>query len=313
MKDSAEELARNCIPHVEEYYDLLRYESDPAGGYKLAPQSLPHITINRDGYRGKPFTGQEEVLLLGDSVTFGVGASSDEDRFSRYLETAAGRPVADASVRAYRVFQHYARLPALLERLPKTRRILLWCGYADLLYWVISGGSVDGAFGFAQRYNGEKPGIAARLWDRLGRKLRAKPASTAPAVRREPLEALVSQMTAHVRAIRDLCAAREIELTVLLQPFVRARPQRSEVLQICDGYERKTLQKFGKGWYELSQEFVQRFGSDLERMFPGNWIDCQALMGEEGYLDQVHLKEEAVRRLSQTLAERLFVNSGSVA
>ncbi len=306
-------LSRACIPHVEEYYDLLQYELDPVVGYRLRrPQNLPHITINADGYRGKPFTGQEEILLLGDSVTFGVGASSDEARFARFLETSAGKPVADASVRAYRVFQHYARLPLLLERLPQTRRMLLWCGYADLLFWVLSNGSVDGAFGFSQRY-GEKRGRgAAGLLQRLAGKLQPKPPAITPS-ERKPLEALVAQITAHIRALRDLSSARGIELTVLVQPFIRSRPERPQIREICDGYDEKTRRKFGAGWYELSEEFIRLFSRKLEEELPGRWVDCQPLITEEDFLDQVHLREEAAGRLARRLAERLFDRSLSVA
>ena len=301
-------LSRACVPHVEEYYDLLQYDPDPVDGYRLRPQKLPHITINADGYRGKPFTGQEEILLLGDSVTFGVGASSDEARFARFLETCAGRPVADASVRAYRVFQHFGRLPVLLERLPRTRRILLWCGYADLLFWVLSNGSVDGAFGFSQRYAEKKPRGAAGAWKRLTERFHPKPPAVASG-ERKPLESLTAQMMTHIRALRDLSASRGIELAILVQPFVRSRPERPQIRQICDGYEEKTREKFGTGWYGLSEEFIRLLRRGLEEEMPGRWVDCQPLVSEEDFLDQVHLKEEAAARLAGRLAERLFKRS----
>ena len=305
MKSSLDALSRACIPHVEEYYDLLQYEPDPTGGYRLRPQELPHIAISADGYRGKPFTGQEEILVLGDSVTFGVGASSDEARFARFLEAAAGRPVADASVRAYRVFQHFGRLPVLLERLPRIRRILLWCGYADLLFWVLSNGSVDGAFGFSKRYVEKKPQGAAGAWKRLTKRFHPKPPATAPG-ERQPLESLTAQMMTHIRALRDLSAVRGIELTVLIQPFVRSRPERPQIRKICDGYEDKTREKIGTGWYGLSEEFIRLLCRGLEGEMPGRWVDCQPLISEEDFLDQVHLKEQSARRLAQGLAESLF-------
>lgn len=305
MKSSLEFLSRACIPHAEEYYDLLQYDPDPAAGYRLRPQKLPHITVNADGYRGKPFTGREEILLLGDSVTFGVGASSDEARFSRFLEADAGRPVADASVRAYRVFQHFSRLPVLLERLPMTRRILLWCGYADLLFWVLSNGSVEGAFGFSQRYGEKQSAGAAGVWRRLTGRVHSKP-PVAASGERKPLESLVAQMMTHVRAMRDLSAARGIEMTVLVQPFVRSRPSRPQIRRICDGYEEKTREKFGTGWYGLSEQFIRFLCRGLDEEMPGRWVDCRPLISEEDFLDQVHLKEQSARRLAQGLAERLF-------
>jgi len=298
-------LSRACVPHAEEYYDLLQYDPAAAGGYRLRPQQLPHITINADGYRGKPFTGKEEILLLGDSVTFGVGASSDEARFSRFLESSAGRPVADASVRAYRVFQHFARLPILLEHLPKTRRILLWCSYADLLFWVLSNGSVEGAFGFSQKYAEKRPQGAAGAWRRLTEGFRSKPPAVIPG-ERKPLESLVGQMMTHIRAMLDLSAAREIELTVLVQPFVRSRPEHPQIREICDGYDDKTRERFGTGWYGLSETFIRLLRRGLDEEMPGRWVDCQSLVTEGDFLDQVHLKEQSVRRLAQSLAERLF-------
>ena len=301
-KPDLDSLSRACIPHVQEYYDLLQYEPDPLGGYRLKrPQSLPHITINQDGYRGKPFTGDEEVLLLGDSVTFGVGASSDEACFSRFLESFAGRPVADVSVRAYRVFQHFGRLPGLLERLPRIRLVLLWCGYADLLFWVLSNGSVEGAFGFSQRYADKPPAGWRRLLSRFS------PPPPAPAQGKPvPLEGLAEQMLTHLRAIRDLLAIREIGLQVLLQPFVRSRPALARIRLVCDGYDEKTREKLGKGWYELCDEFLPLLRQGLQRETPGSWVDCQPLAAEEDFLDQVHLKESAAERLAWSLAGSLF-------
>ncbi|MBI3321179.1 MAG: hypothetical protein HYZ91_02800 [Candidatus Omnitrophica bacterium] len=309
-------LSRVRIPHVEEYYDQLAYELDPVGVYRLCQnQRLPHVTINEEGYRGKRFSGNETIILLGDSVTFGIGASNDEAVLARFLEAASGEPVADASVRAYRVFQQYAQLPRLLERLPRTRRVLLWCGFADLSYWVMTGGCVEGAFQLEWKYRANAAGARAaasgwrrrlrtpQLCERIQRVLVGRPTKVA-ARETASLEALVAHVATYVIGIRDVCAARGIAITTVLQPFIRQRPTDAELRRIIDLCDQKTLEKCGQGWYVLAPQFVERFQRALTERGLLDLIDCQAFVSEADFFDQAHLREAALQRIAARLVER---------
>jgi hypothetical protein len=291
-------ISRSRIPYAEEYYDQLAYEFDALGVYRLRPnQRLPHVTINPHGYRGAALTKEETILLLGDSVTFGVGASSDEAIFARYVERALGQRVADASVRGYRVFQHYAQLPRLLELLPQVRQVLVWFGYADLLYWVTTGGCVEGTFQFEWKYRTVQP--------RWRRWLSPLVTSRQALVRATgTLDELVVHVSAYVRGLLDVCAARRIAVALLVQPFVRSRPVHEPLRELADLYDDKTLEKCGQRWYAIAPRFIQQVRAGLDLSEGSLWCDCQELVTEEDFLDQVHLQEASVGRLAKQIAER---------
>ncbi|MBI4355006.1 MAG: hypothetical protein HY597_00965 [Candidatus Omnitrophica bacterium] len=310
-----ERLNRARIPHADEYYDRLQYEHDPYAGYRLRPnQHLPHITINADGFRGRPWRGDETTLLFGDSVTFGVGASGDDACFARFLERRLGTPVADASVRAYRIGQHFSRLPALCERLPHLQRVVLWGGYLDLLFWVITGGRLDGAFQFAEKH-GPTQGwgaVVARWHHRLRltapyQVLRGVVRARHPAVREPALsiEALADHVVAYVQAMHGLCVARKVGFSFLLQPFVHARPQAPDLQRLTDAHDAQAQRKCGRSWYESAARYVGALQALLKRDGTIHWTDCQAWIAEEDLLDQVHLREQAVSRLATQVAPRL--------
>ncbi|MBI3332871.1 MAG: SGNH/GDSL hydrolase family protein [Candidatus Omnitrophica bacterium] len=289
-----------AIPFEREYYGSLRYERDPAGGYRLRPgQRLPHVTINQWGYRGRPWRGTERVLLLGDSVTFGVGATSDEARFSRYLELSTGEPVADASVRAYRVFQHYRQMPLLMERLPRLERVVVWFGYADLLFWVISGGRVEGTFRLEERRG---PLQLLRRAAAAGKKL-FRVGSAASSTGKAGLEDLTDHMVIFLAAMRDLLAVRQISMLLLIQPFLRKEPVAPHLKARLHLHDRKIRQRFGRGWVDLSEAFVRLLTEGLERGRFDHWIDCQPLVCESDFLDEVHLREASMERMAGVLAK----------
>lgn len=311
-REDIERRARRRVPYVEEYYDLLRYEVDPLGAFRLCrDQSLPHITVNGHGYRGRPLSGLETVLLLGDSVTFGVGASGDQDCFSRFLEGCLGQPVADASVRAYRVFQHFAQLPRLLNQIPRLRFVVLWCGYADLLYWASTGGCIEGAFQLERKYqNTAQSSRSSRVSKLIGAALvrrvqeRCFKRFFEPEARAREmgdLYDLVRHMVTYICAMRDLCVARAIKVSVLVQPFVRMRPSDSELRAIMDFYNERILEKCGVGWYETAPTFVGELMRSLGQRECIDVLDCQSLVCEGDFLDQVHLRERSLERLAQQL------------
>lgn len=311
-REDIEERTRGRVPYVEEYYDLLRYEVDPLGAFRLCRnQSLPHVTVNQYGYRGRPLSGSETVLLLGDSVTFGVGASSDQNCFSRFLEGCLGQQVADASVRAYRVFQQFVQLPRLLNQLPRLRFVVVWCGYADLLYWGATGGCIEGAFQLERKYQNAVrsarlspaskligAALVRRVQERCFKTFFEPEARTREA---GDLRDLVRHMVTYICAMRDLCAARTIRTSVLVQPFVRTRPNDSELRAIADFYNGRVLEKCGVSWYEAAPTFVGELMRSLEQPECVDVVDCQSLVCESDFLDQVHLRERSLERLAQQL------------
>jgi hypothetical protein len=310
-KPNGEALARARIPHAAEYYDLLRYEVDPLGGFRLCGnQKLPHITINDMGYRGQSFSGLETVLFLGDSVSFGVGASSDHARLSVYMGQALTIPVADASVRAYRVSQHFAHLPRLLERLPKVRTIFLWMGYADLLYWTTTGGSIEGAFQFERKYSADPvvsdlpfplAGMSKMAIALINRFVYSRPENRAR--EKGSIADLVQRITLYVRAMADICSAREIGLHVLIQPFVRTRPADAELREIADYYDGKTRGKCGVGWYDVADGYATLLATSLGSIRGVQATDLESYFSENDYFDQVHLKEESLQAVAPTVVK----------
>jgi hypothetical protein len=309
MKKDEWDFVSRRVPFAEEYYRRLAYEPDGYGRYRLKPnQLLPHVFINEQGYRGSPFTGSESILLLGDSVTFGVGAPSDDDCFSRFLEQATGQQVADASVRAYRLFQHYGQLPKLLGMLPRIRTVLIWFGYADLLYWAIHGGQVEGAFGLESPTGWSQ---SRALWNRIRsglgalRTRREAPRESTPdsteAHRR--LSKLVEHIRLYAAAMSDLCRVRGKGLGLLIQPFVRRPPDADDLRQWMDLSNAKVASKCGMDWYAACASFLDLLEPALSSATKIHPIDCQSIVTETDFLDQVHLRPGSLRRIAQTLLQ----------
>ena len=304
-------LVRSRIPFAEEYYDLLSYEASPFGGYRLCPnQQQPHLTVNSLGFRGADFTGKESILLLGDSVTFGVGASGDDSRFSNFLATATATPIADASVRAYRVCQQREQLPGLLDLLPSVNRCVVWFGYADFLYWSTTGGRIDGVFELDLKYAGRAPRGALERYERgffdLCRSVRKGLLPVRePHAKTGTIEDLVRSVVHDLEAIRDVAQVRGVAVTVLIQPFIRERPTADVLRTICDYYSSGTFRRCGVNWYEAAEQYVDLLLDGLSRLALETVIDLTPDTVEDDFFDQVHLKESSLRRLAELVAGRL--------
>lgn len=302
--DRLAKLTRERVPFAQEYYDWLNYESDVDGGYRLVPnQRLPHITINESGFRGKPFTGTEKILLLGDSVTFGIGAEDDSSVFSRFLEKHSGVAVADASVRAYRVEQHLRRLPELLDRLPEVQAVILWGGYADLLYWVTSGGKTEGVFKFSQTYACRSAlENTLRSWFSPKRFMWMFTRPSRDFSKVEPVKSLADRVADGVIAIDLLCKERRKGFLFLLQPFVRRQDGSDATIgEIAVECDKKTASKCGVSWRDAADGFVARLRERLSGVLQKNLVDCQGFVSDNDFLDQVHLTSSAADRLSKKI------------
>ena len=300
---------RRRIPHFDEYYERLLYETDPLGGFRLkANQQLPHVTTNEHGFRGSRFSGHERVLVQGDSVTFGIGAVSDEERFARFLEAELGTPVADASMRAYRVCQHAGQLPRLLDMLPSVGVVVLWCGFVDLLFWVTTGGGVEGWFHFDEKYASRASGprrLARRVMS-AARRLTGQSALQTRATGYGDLGGLVKHLVTQVAAMQGICRARRVELRVVVQPFVRTRPSAPDLIGLVDAANETTRRKCGRAWYDIAPAFVTELMRGVGGVQGIDAIDVQPFVSEDDFFDQVHLREGAHRRLAATVAERFF-------
>jgi len=117
---------RGAFPHVNFYV------ADARLGVRLRPGAterisfggnpVTHVRINRDGTRGGdlPAPGGNEILLVGDSQTFGLGVEEAE-AFAARLGQLAGRPVVNGGVPTYGPDEYDAVVEEMLARRhPKT-------------------------------------------------------------------------------------------------------------------------------------------------------------------------------------------------
>lgn len=144
-------------------YSLLQFESCPYWMFQIKPnQPFRYGTVNSQGFRGaEPNVPKRypRIIFVGDSVGFGVGATSDRTTIPGYLErllAEMGHPVevVNASQRAHTLTQHWIRTGIEL------------LGYApDLLLYF---------FGYADYYTllkGRRPGFPIKVLTRDGPRL----------------------------------------------------------------------------------------------------------------------------------------------
>jgi hypothetical protein len=105
------------------------YAPDAERGVRLRPGASTtvgrpgerpiHVRVNADGYRGPAFPPPTpgEVLIVGDSITFGLGVEETETLAARLHEALPGRPpVLDASVPTYGPPEYRITAAAMLEK-----------------------------------------------------------------------------------------------------------------------------------------------------------------------------------------------------
>jgi hypothetical protein len=103
------------------------YERDAIRGVRLSPGSstvvgrpgerVTHVRVNREGYRGPdwPAPSGDEVLVVGDSLSFGLGVEEEEALPARLHAALPGSPpVIDASVPTYGPPEYLATLDQVL-------------------------------------------------------------------------------------------------------------------------------------------------------------------------------------------------------
>lgn len=120
----------------------LRYQSDPETLYFFEPRQKgiqilsngspsPPASINELGLRGaEPQEGKRNILILGDSFTFGAGVGDDETFAARLHAALNGQvSVINGGQPGYGLFQMEAALHRLGERLkPELVIAVIWQG-----------------------------------------------------------------------------------------------------------------------------------------------------------------------------------------
>jgi hypothetical protein len=114
------------------------FERDELRGVRLSPGSatqvgrrgerVTHVRVNRDGYRGPewPAPARDEVLIVGDSLSFGLGVEEDEALAARLHQASPATPVLDASVPTYGPPEYLITMEqTLARRSPKTVVVVL--------------------------------------------------------------------------------------------------------------------------------------------------------------------------------------------
>jgi lysophospholipase L1-like esterase len=115
------------------------YERDEARGVRLRPGSVTRVgrrgeraievRINHDGYRGPewPAPTRGEVVVVGDSLSFGLGVDEKEALAARLADKLpGGAPVLDASVPTYGPPEYLATMEQVLaRRTPQTVVLVL--------------------------------------------------------------------------------------------------------------------------------------------------------------------------------------------
>jgi lysophospholipase L1-like esterase len=89
--------------------------SDPILGLKLAPHSLGH---DANGFRNDAVPQQADVVVLGDSQTWGVNAER-QDAWPQQLSKLSGRGIYNMGMGGFGPAQYKALLPQALRLSPK--------------------------------------------------------------------------------------------------------------------------------------------------------------------------------------------------
>src|SRR5689334_10703157 len=112
---------RGAFPHVNFYVPDARLgvRLRPGASERISFGGNPvtHVRINRDGTRGSelPPPAVNEILVVGDSQTFGLGVEEDA-AFAARLGALTGRPVVNAGVPTYGPGEYDAVVEEMLAR-----------------------------------------------------------------------------------------------------------------------------------------------------------------------------------------------------
>ncbi len=265
------------------------YEADALRGVRLRPDSetrvgvrgerITTVRVNADGYRGPawPAPSPDEVVVIGDSLTFGLGVDEHEAHAARLHEVlSGGRAVLDASVPTYGPPEYLVTMEEILAQRRPAAVVLTLNLLNDL-------GELDrpnltrhtAVDGWAMRVSeatarAEPSVLRARLIERshaafaLWRWQRTREMTAAPPEPEGGLRALfdfaAEQDRAHQRAREDAHQAREARLSFAGEglvgigsayPWGRARtsPEETRVFELVRRHA-KDIAASGRGFWD---------------------------------------------------------------
>lgn len=115
------------------------YERDDVRGVRLSPgqrtrvgrqgERVTEVRVNQQGYRGAdwPAPAPEQVVVIGDSLSFGLGVEEDEALAARLHAALPGAPpVLDASVPTYGPPEYLATMREILAARRPARVVLVF-------------------------------------------------------------------------------------------------------------------------------------------------------------------------------------------
>ncbi len=311
-----EELLREVIPGYGLFYQELPYRYDAAffGRRPIPGTSFAGCEVGPQGFRLRPslteISGGYRVLL-GDSVTFGVGILDPRQLLSSQIEQRTQVPILDLSTRANRIEQQVLVLfNHLTTQQYPIRDVYLWAGYADLLWWLLSGGCKFGHFGIEPPALGLRDLLLFSAKRRLGlqknrpggRSFYWKKAEWSP----EDLPSFATYLAGLCGAIAMTCKGLNANFRLLIQPMQlepggnldpRSRlycDQRSE-------WVRKEMGHGKDGFESLASLFRTHFMKELDRRAIPYW-DMQPCVSPDDFFDQVHLKPSGHAKVADLIA-----------
>ncbi|MBX3454271.1 SGNH/GDSL hydrolase family protein [Ferrovibrio sp.] len=122
------------------------YQFDPVLGWSGRPgahgvmkreEFSNHVTINANGYRQTAISAQPDIVILGDSFTWGIGVDED-DRFSDKFLAKTGFSVWNLGVSGYGPVHYLLQTDEVIRRKPKLAVIAFCLGndFVDTVHWV---------------------------------------------------------------------------------------------------------------------------------------------------------------------------------
>jgi len=293
------------------FYQKLVYRYDPAffGRRPIPNQKFDSIEIDAEGFRkrqGLDWKNKSEYcLLLGDSVTFGVGVLDATKLLSSRLENILKIPVLDLSTRAFRVEQQLLILAKHLAAHPRPSRLYLWAGYCDLLWWILSGGCIHGHFGI----DTDVPSQTNKLMRRLKQLTKKKNDKSHTSYWKHPqwqpckLDKFSEYYANQVELISRLCQSLGIRFQFLFQPMQMSPHECSnpKIRQYCESRSSWILKNTGLNFEQTVLNY-RRFTFEILTKKGIQFLDCQELVNPSDFYDQVHLRPESFHYLADKIA-----------
>ena len=274
-------------------------------------------------------------LLVGNSVSFGVGASSDDATVAARLSARTGTLWHNFGGRAYGGLQEWLLFHGYADRIGPIDRVVLFSGLNDLILHYVPR-DADPVFGVAFYGNRFRTAMNAQTGPRaedasgrvlaraLGRRVtdrvtrRAAPPQPPGDVEadvraREPSrEAIVARLERQLGVWKAVADARGFRLAYVLQPLWpwltrTAPPVEQESVRAYDGRSRwhalvrAVIDEEHRAWYVPRLEAIcVRLGIPFTDL--GAVLSEQADDGSWLFLDRIHLTDRGQNRAAELIA-----------